>query len=71
MIMLASWIPQKTSKEEMEILSIRDQLWAMGGNNIELWAIQKILGSLRRGDIAAVVALERARRILSSVQDYH
>ena len=65
--------PEKMDKKqaEGEIGVILGRIWTMGANDYEPSAIQNILDRLEKGEIEPNEAVEQARAIEASKQDYH
>lgn len=54
-----------------EIGSIRQEVGLMGANDREIPELDRIAAELREGGVDPQKALEAAREILASKQDYH
>jgi hypothetical protein len=53
------------------IMSLWQEIYAMGANDSEHDSIKKILDKLDKGDIEPAEAVETVRKIRYSKQDYH
>ena len=53
------------------IAEIRQRVAAMGANDSEFYSLDQIRGKLGRGEMEPAIAVEEARGILSSKEDYH
>lgn len=54
-----------------EIHSIMQEVSAMGANDVEFSSLQRIQSQLMKNEITVVEALEQARGVRDSKQDYH
>ncbi len=54
-----------------EIHSIMQEVSAMGANDVEFSSLQRIQSQLMKNEITVAVALEQARGVRDSKQDYH
>lgn len=64
-------ISEENLKPEDIILQIRQEVYLMGANDVEMTDFNNILGKLQRGECSAEEAIEAARAIQMRKMDYH
>ena len=56
---------------EIEIRNIMQQVSAMGGNDVEIPALEHLSAEMKAGRLPPADAVEEAHRIKSSKMEYH